>query len=289
MIINKKPLRHWIGRFFLHGALMTLGLLFVFPFIWSMFTSLKSMGELFQPMQGTSLRELVDYLVPEEPVWENYETVFDTTPFERWYLNSFIVTLLRTLGGVFVASLAGFAFAQLRFPGRDVLFFVLLAGMMVPDQVLIVPRFILMREFGWIDSYQGLILPLLFSSFGVFLLRQFFMGIPRDFMEAAKLEGANPFRVYWDIYLPLARPALSAFGFLTILWSWNEFLWALTITNSNDMKVLSVGLALFEGQYFTNTAVMMAAANLATLPLLLLFLFFQKQLVEGIAMSGVKG
>lgn len=289
MIINKKPLRHWIGRFFLHAVLMTLGLVFVFPFVWAMFTSLKSMGELFQPMQGTTPRELLDYLLPEKPMWENYQTVVDTTPFERWYLNTIIVTAARTVGGVFIASLAGFAFAQLRFKGRDLLFFVLLAGMMVPDQVLLVPRFILMREFRWIDSYQGLIVPLLFSSFGVFLLRQFFLGIPKDFMEAAKLEGASPFRVYSDIYLPLAWPALSAFGFLTVLWSWNEFLWALTITNSNDMKVLSVGLALFEGQYFTNTAVMMAAANLATLPLLILFLFFQKQLVEGIAMSGLKG
>jgi multiple sugar transport system permease protein len=289
MIINKRPLRHWIGRFVLHLVLMSLGLLFIFPFIWSMFTSLKSMGELFQPMQGITPGEILAYLVPAKPVWENYQTVFDTTPFERWYLNTIIVTVVRTLGGVFIASLAGFAFAQLRFRGRDLLFFVLLAGMMVPDQVLIVPRFILMREFDWIDSYQGLIIPLLFSSFGVFLLRQFFLGIPKDFMEAAKLEGASPFRVYWDIYLPLARPALSAFGFLTVLWSWNEFLWALTITNSNYMKVLSVGLALFEGQFFTNTAVMMAAANLATLPLLILFLFFQKQLVEGIALSGLKG
>ena len=159
---------------------------------------------------------------------------------------------------------------------------------MVPDQVLIVPRFILMREFGWLDTYVGLIVPLMFSAFGVFLLRQFFMGIPKEFQEAATIEGANPFRVYWDIYLPLARPALSAFGFLMLLFSWNEFLWALTITNTNDMKVLSVGIALFEGQYFTNNAVLMAAANMATFPLLILFLFFQKQLVEGIAMSGLK-
>ena len=115
-----------------------------------------------------------------------------------------------------IASLAAFAFSQLRFPGRDVLFFILLAGLMVPDQVLIVPRFIIMRQLGWFDSYQGLIVPLLFSSFGVFLIRQYFLGIPRDFHEAAKLEGANPFQIYWDIYLPLARPALAAFGFLTL-------------------------------------------------------------------------
>lgn len=280
MIIRNKPLRHWILRFLLHAFLMTVGLVFLFPFAWSLATSLKPMADLFKPTPT---------LIPSTFVWGNYREVFDTVPFLHFYLNTIIVTIARTLGGVFIASLAGFAFAQLRFPGRDLIFFVLLAGLMVPDQVLIVPRYILMRQFGWLDTYQGLIIPLLFSAFGVFLLRQFFLGIPKDFQEAATLEGANPFRVYWDIYLPLARPALSAFGFLTLLWSWNEFLWALTITSSNDMRVLSVGIALFEGQYFTNTAVMLAAANMATFPLLLVFLFFQKQLVEGIALTGVKG
>jgi multiple sugar transport system permease protein len=153
---------------------------------------------------------------------------------------------------------------------------------------LIVPRFVLMREFNWLDTYQGLIVPLIFSSFGVFLLRQFMLGIPRDFHEAAVLEGANPFQVYWHIYLPLARPALAAFAFLAMLASWNEFLWALTVTSSTDMRVLPVGLALFQGQFFTNTAVLLAAANMATFPLLIAFFFFQKQLVEGVALSGLK-
>jgi multiple sugar transport system permease protein len=159
---------------------------------------------------------------------------------------------------------------------------------MVPDQVLIVPRFIIMRELGWFDTYQGLIVPLVFSSFGVFLLRQYFLGIPRDFHEAAKLEGANPFQVYWHIYLPLAVPALAAFGFLAMLYSWNELLWGLTVTNNSDMRVLSVGIALFQGQHFTNNAVLMAAVNMATIPLLIGFLFFQKRLIEGVALSGLK-
>lgn len=275
-----KPLKHWILRFLLHAALMTLAFIFMFPFIWSLLTSLKPMSDLFKP--GL-------HLIPSKWMFSNYETVFETTTFVRFYANTILVTLARTLGGVLIAALAGFAFAQLRFPGRDVIFFILLAGLMVPDQVLIVPRFVIMREFGWLNTYQGLIIPLMFSAFGAFLLRQFFLGIPRDFYEAATIEGANAFRIFWDIYLPLARPALSAFGFLTFLWSWNEFLWALTVTSSNDMKVLSVGIALFEGQYFTNTAVMLAAANLATIPLIVVFMFFQKQLVEGIALTGVKG
>lgn len=287
--MRNRSIGWYLSRILLHGFLMTLAVIFMFPFVWSMLTSLKTMPELFRPMPSGSLAQVVEYMIPNFWRWENYQQVFDTVPFGRFYLNTILVTIARTLGGVLIASLAGFAFAQLRFKGRDLIFFILLAGLMVPDQVLIVPRYILMREFGWLDSYQGLIIPLLFSAFGAFLLRQFFLGIPRDFYEAAAIEGANPFRIYWDIYLPLARPALSAFGFLTFLWSWNEFLWALTITNSTDMRVLSVGIALFEGQYNTNTAVMLAAANLTTIPLIILFMIFQKQLVEGIALTGVKG
>lgn len=279
----------YISRVALHGLLMTLAVIFMFPFVWSLLTSLKTMPELFKPMSSGSIQEVVEYMIPKFWRWANYQQVFDTVPFGRFYINTIIVTIARTVGGVFIAALAGFAFSQLRFRGREVIFFILLAGLMVPDQVLIVPRYILMREFGWLDTYKGLIVPLLFSAFGAFLLRQFFLGIPRDFYEAAAIEGANPFRIFWDIYMPLARPALSAFGFLTFLWSWNEFLWALTITNSTEMRVMSVGIALFEGQYNTNTAVMLAAANLATLPLIFLFIFFQKQLVEGIALTGVKG
>ena len=287
--MNRRTPGWYISRILLHCLLMTLAFIFMFPFLWSLLTSLKTMPELFKPMPSDSLASIVDYMIPKFWRWENYQQVFDTLPFERFYLNTILVTIARTVGGVFIAAIAGFAFAQLKFKGRDVIFFIMLAGLMVPDQVLIVPRYILMREFGWLDSYQGLIIPLLFSAFGVFLLRQFFLGIPRDFFEAAQIEGASPFRIFWDIYMPLARPALSAFGFLTFLFSWNEFLWALTITNSTDMRVLSVGIALFEGQYNTNTAVMLAAANLATIPLIILFMFFQKQLVEGIALTGVKG
>ena len=277
--MNNRPISRTLTRLGLHAVLLTVGILFMLPFVWSISTSLKPMSDLFAVRPN---------LIPSEIRWENYRDVFDNAPFLRFYVNSIIVTAARTAGQVAIASVAAFAFSQLRFPGRNLMFFVLLAGLMVPDQVLIVPRFIIMREFGWFDTYQGLIIPLLFSSFGVFLLRQYFLGIPRDFHEAAKLEGANPFQVYWHIYLPLARPALAAFGFLALLSSWNEFLWALTVTNQTDMRVLPVGIALFQGQYFTNNAVLLAAANMATFPLLIAFLFFQKQLVEGVALSGLK-
>ena len=256
-----------------------VGLFFMFPFIWSVSTSLKPLSDLFEVTPG---------LIPSEVRWENYREVFETVPFVQFYLNTIFVTIARALGQVFIASMAAFAFAQLRFPGRDLLFVALLTGLMVPEQVLMIPRYVIMRQLGWLDTYQGLIIPMLFSAFGVFLLRQFFLGIPKDFHEAAKLEGANPLQIYWQIYLPLARPALAAFGFLVVLWSWNEFLWALIITNRTDMQVLSVGIALFQGEHFTNNAILLAAANLATFPLLIMFLFFQRQLVEGITLSGLK-
>ncbi|MFT4036832.1 MAG: carbohydrate ABC transporter permease [Thermomicrobiales bacterium] len=272
-------LRETLGHLLLHAVLLTIGILFLLPFVWSVSTSLKPMADLFQ---------VVPKLIPSQIRWQNYQDVLDFVPFARIYANTILVTVLRVVGQVFLASLAAFAFSRMQFPGRDFLFFLLLAGLMVPQQVLMIPNYAMMRQVGWLDTYQGLVVPLLFSSFGVFLLRQYFLSIPADFQEAATLEGANPFQIYWQIYLPLARPALAAFAFLVIQWSWNEFLWALIMTSRTEMQVLSVGVALFQGQYFTNNALMMAAANMATIPVLLLFLVFQRQLVEGITLSGLK-
>jgi multiple sugar transport system permease protein len=272
-------LRSNLGHLLLHIVLLTVGIIFLLPFVWSVSTSLKPLADLFQ---------ITPNLIPSQIRWENYQDVLDYVPFGRIYANTIIVTALRVIGQVFLASLAAFAFSRMEFPGRDFLFFLLLAGLMVPQQVLMIPNYAMMRQVGWLDTYQGLVIPLLFSSFGVFLLRQYFLSIPADFQEAAILEGANPFQIYWQIYLPLARPALAAFAFLVIQWSWNEFLWALIMTSRTEMQVLSVGVALFQGQYFTNNALLMAAANMATIPVLLLFLFFQRQLVEGITLSGLK-
>ena len=277
--MNKRSLPYLLSRLLLHMVLLTVGIIFLLPFAWSISTSLKPMQDLFR---------VTPNLIPSEVRWQNYGDVLNTVPFLRFYANTIIVTVARVVGQVFLASLAAFAFSRLRFPGRDVLFFILLAGLMVPDQVLIIPRYALMRQWGWLDSYQGLIVPLLFSAFGTFLLRQYFLSIPADYQEAATIEGANPFQIYWQIYLPLARPALVAFAFLVIQWSWNEFLWALIITSRTEMQVLSVGIALLQGQYFSNNALLMAAANMATIPVLILFLVFQRQLVEGITLSGLK-
>jgi multiple sugar transport system permease protein len=277
--MNGHSLSYTLSRVLLHVALLTIGIIFFLPFVWSISTSLKPMKDLFQ---------VTPNLIPSQIRWQNYNDVLDKVPFLRFYANTIIVTVARVIGQVFLASMAAFAFSRLRFPGRDALFFLLLAGLMVPQQVLMIPNYILMRQVGWLDSYQGLIVPLLFSAFGTFLIRQYLLSIPADFQEAATIEGANPFQIYWQIYVPLARPALSAFAFLVILWSWNEFLWALIMTSQTDMRVLSVGIALFQGQHFSNNAFLLAAANMATIPVLILFLVFQRQLVEGITLSGLK-
>jgi multiple sugar transport system permease protein len=277
--MNNQSLGYTLSRVLLHVALLTFGVIFLLPFVWSIATSLKPLGDLFS---------VTPNLIPSKPTWQNYHDVLDRVPFLRFYANTIIVTVARVVGQVFLASMAAFAFSRLRFPGRDALFFLLLAGLMVPDQVLIIPNYALMRQVGWLDSYQGLIVPLLFSAFGTFLIRQYLLSIPADYQEAATIEGANPFQIYWQIYLPLARPALAAFAFLVMLWSWNEFLWALIMTNQTEMRVLSVGIAMLQGQHFSNNALLMAAANMATIPVLILFLIFQRQLVEGITLGGLK-
>jgi multiple sugar transport system permease protein len=268
-----------LSRLLLHATLLTVGVIFLLPFVWAIGTSLKPMAELFQ---------VTPNLIPSKPTWQNYFDVLDRVPFARFYANTIFVTAARVVGQVFLASLAAFAFSRLRFPGRDAIFLLLLAGLMVPDQVLIIPNYAIMRQLGWLDTYQGLIVPLLFSAFGTFLIRQYLLSIPPDYQEAATIDGANPFQIYWQIYLPLARPALAAFAFLVMLYSWNEFLWALIMTNNTEMRVLSVGIAMLQGQHFSNNALLMAAATMATLPVLVVFLFFQRQLVEGITLSGLK-
>jgi multiple sugar transport system permease protein len=266
-------------KLLLHAVLITVGLLYLLPFIWMLATSLKGPTEMFSPTPN---------LIPKAWRWQNYVEAFDQVPFARFYFNSVFVTFTRVLGQVVFAAAAGFAFARLRFPGRNILFFLILAVMMVPGQVTLVPNYVLLRDLGWLDSYQGLIVPSLFSAFGTFLMRQFFLSMPQDLLDAASIDGCNPLQTFSFIALPLARTVLVAFGVLVTLWSWNDLLWPLIITKSTDMQLLSVGIAYFQGQFVSNYAVMMAAATLSTIPMIILFVVAQRFLIEGITMSGLK-
>jgi multiple sugar transport system permease protein len=257
-----------------------LGFLMLIPFVWMIATSLKGPQEILSATPT---------FWPQAWRWENYVEAFRQVPFGRFYWNTIVVTVARTVGQLLIASVAAFAFARLRFPGRGILFVLVLAVMMMPGQVTLVPNYVLLKYFGWLDSYEGLIIPSLFSAFGVFLLRQFYMTIPQELFDSATLDGCNPLRSWWHVGLPLSRTALVAFGVLVIMWSWNDFLWPLIITNRTEMQMLSVGIAYFQGQFVSNFAVMMAAATVATLPMVLVFLLAQRQLLEGITLSGLKG
>jgi multiple sugar transport system permease protein len=185
--------------------------------------------------------------------------------------------------------MAAYAFARLRFPGRKVLFGVFLSVLMVPPQLFIIPQYQIMSDLGWLNSLQALIVPGLFSAFGVFLLRQFFLGLPPELEEAARIDGAGPLRIYWSIVLPLARPGLVALAVLVLLWSWNDLFWPLVVNTDPDKMTLSAGLASLQGQYLTDYPILMAGSLLASVPVIAVFVFLQRQFIQGIAQTGIKG
>jgi multiple sugar transport system permease protein len=268
------------GKSLLRLVLIAGAITMIFPFVWMVSTSLKSLTDsITMPPQ----------LIPSEFMWSNYTDVFQQVPFGNFFINTVVMAVGRTTGQLLTCSLAGYAFARLRFPGKNILFMAYLAALMVPFQVIVIPEFILIKWLGWLDTYQALIVPGIFSAFGTFLLRQFFMTLPASLEEAAILDGCGLLGVLWRIVIPLSKPAISALIIFTFLWSWNDFLWPLVATRSNEMQVLSVGLLTLQGQYSTNWPYLTAGAVMASLPMLLIYIALQKQFVQGIAMTGIKG
>ncbi|GAC1650781.1 MAG: carbohydrate ABC transporter permease [Herpetosiphon sp.] len=264
----------------LHVLLIGGAIIMVMPFIWMLSTSLKP--------QSAALR-IPPQWIPTHPLWRNYPDVLANMRFARYFGNSMIVAVGRVTGQLITCSMAAFAFARLRFPGREKVFALYLAALMVPFQVYMIPDFILMKYLGWLNSYQALILPGVFSAFGIFLLRQSFMQVPRELEDAAVIDGASPPRILLQVILPLSRPALASLTVFTFLFSWNDLLWPLIVTRTNEMRVLPVALALLQGQYQTNWPWLMAGSVMATAPVLIVFLFAQRYFIEGIAMTGIKG
>jgi multiple sugar transport system permease protein len=249
------------------------------PFFWMFSTSLKSLGEVF---------EYPPKWIPSQPRWENYARVWSVVPFGRYLLNSVIVSGSITLLHLLVASLSAFAFARLKFPGRDKLFLLYLATLMVPGQVTMIPNFILIKLLRLTDTYTGLILPNVFTAFGVFLLRQFFMTIPKDYEDAARIDGASRFYIYSRIILPLSVPALSTLAVFTFVFQWNNLLWPLVVVSKDSMKTITIGLASFQGMYGTTWNLLMAAAVMGILPSIVAFLIGQRFLIKGITLTGLK-
>jgi multiple sugar transport system permease protein len=275
-----RPLRKRIKRLSLHLLLITGSVVMLVPFAWMLSTSLKEPGDVFiYPPQW----------IPQPVQWENYEETVTVMPFGRFYLNSAIQAVSVTVLQLLTASLAAFAFARLRFRGRDLLFLLYLATMMIPFPVTMIPNFAIMRYLNWIDTFRALILPPSFSAFSTFLLRQYFMSIPTEMDDAARVDGASSFRIWWQIILPLSGPALATLAIFTFLGQWNSFLWPLIVTNSEKMRTLPVGLATFQSQYSVQWHLLMAGSVIAVLPILVIYIAGQKWFVRGITLTGMGG
>jgi multiple sugar transport system permease protein len=267
------------GQVAVHAALIVVAATVIVPFLWMITTSLKP----------ERMVHLAPYLVPTHFNWRNYADAWRADDFTRFYLNSAVMALGITAGQLLFASLAGYAFARLRFPGRTILFWLVLLTMMVPVYVTLIPSYLVVKSLGWLDSYPALIVPRLVGAFGIFLMRQHYLTIPRDLEEAALLDGASRLRIWAGIILPLSGPAVATLGIFSFLFAWNDFLWPLIVTTSPEMRTIQLGLAMFTGKYGTQWTLLMAGTVTATLPALLVFVFGQRWFVRGVAMTGVKG
>lgn len=263
-------------------ALLGLGaVVMLFPFWVMLITSLTSPARVF------------DYpppLWPSPLEWENYSRLFEQAPMLTYFINSVFVSVVTTVGHTLLAAMAGYAFSRMHFPYKNQLFFVFLLTLMVPPQVNIVPLFFLMKSLHWLDTPMALIVPGLFGAFGVFMLRQWFNGLPKELEDAARMDGCNPWSVFWHIALPLARPALATLAIFIFITSWNSFMWPLLATNSESMRTLPVGLASLKSSFrdAVDWPVLMAAATLSIIPVVIVFCVGQKQLLKGLLSGGVK-
>ena len=275
-----RALRRLGPRLVLYAVLTALAVIYVTPFLWMISTSLKGSAEY--------LRAGVN-LIPDTFHWSNYREVFARVPFGAFYLNTVVVTVIRVVAQIVLAATAGYAFARFRFRGGTALFIAVLVILMIPPPVTLVPNFVIIRQLGWVNTYTGLVVPTIFSAFGVFLFRQFFLTLPKDLIDAAKLDGCRPWRVFWHIGLPAARAHIAAFGLLVALYSWNEFIWSLVAATDSSRRVISVGVFLFASGHREEWGLMMAAATTSIVPLLFVFAITQKHLIRGLTLTGLKG
>ncbi len=268
------------AKYLTHGILIAGAIMMVFPFIWMILTSFKTMAE------STAVPPVI---IPSSFSLANYKEALTNLPFLTFFWNTLFVALAKMLGQLLLCSLAAYAFARIDFPGRNVIFLLFLSVLMIPYQIFIIPQYLIMLDLGWLNSIKALFVPGLFSAFGTFLLRQFFMTLPKEIEEAATLDGCNHLRIYGQIMLPMIVPGLVAVSIFTILSSWNDLLWPLIVNNSPEKLTLASGLAFLRGEHITNYPVLMAGSLMAILPMILMFIFLQKYFIEGIALTGIKG
>ncbi|MCK4724293.1 MAG: carbohydrate ABC transporter permease [Anaerolineales bacterium] len=276
----QKRLSSPIMKIALYAVLIVVAATMFVPFLWMISTSLK---------ENQFVLSMPPEFFPAAPTLESYQQLLELLPFGRMMVNSFIVAISVTIGQIISGSMAAYVFARMEFRGRDVIFLAYLATLMIPSQVTIVPLFILMRYLGWINTYQGIISPMVFTAFGTFLLRQSFLTIPKELEEAAFIDGASHWTVFWKIIMPVSRPALATLAVFAFMQAWNAYLWPLFVINDENIMTLPVGLALLHGRYLTEWNLVMAGAVVTIVPMLIIYLMAQDYFVKGVVTSGLKG
>lgn len=276
------PLRlaKWAGSGLLYGTLILGAVAMAFPFYWMITTAFKSYAESVA---------VPPVIVPSVWLWENFREAWNAAPFPRYFLNTIIMATGSTVGTLFTGLLAAYTFARMRFFGKDMLFVMFLATMMIPFEVTLIPDFLIIRSLRWYNTYTALIVPWSASVFSIFLLRQFFLSMPRELYEATLLDGGTHWQFLWKVAVPLAVPAMITVAIFSFLGSWNSLLWPLIVTSKATLRPIQVGLSAFQGEAGSYYNLLMAGATLAILPVVILFLIAQRQFVEGIARSGIKG
>ena len=277
---NRERAQRRVGYVALYAVLVIFSLFMLVPFAFALSGSLKPELEIFAiPMRW----------IPSDFQWQNYLLPFQQANFGRYFLNSAIVSVAQTFAPLLLCSMAGYSLAKFSYPGRTLIFMFILSTIMLPLQVTVVPLFLIIKELGWVNTYAGLIVPGLVSTFGTFLMRQFFLSVPSEYMDAARIDGASEPRIFWSIMLPMCRPALSALAIFSFTGSWNSFLWPLVIVNQDAMRTIPLGIVFYIGeQRAPQYGQLLAVAIIATLPVLVLFLVMQRAFIQGAAVSGLK-
>lgn len=278
--MKKKKGSAVLRRVLLYIVLILIAVIMVVPFLWMLSTSLKTQYDAVK---------IPPVWIPDPPQWENYVKLFTEQPMFQFMLNTIKIVFFVVLGQLFFSSLAAYSFARISFKGRNVVFFFYIATLMVPGQVTMIPTYLMFAKAGLTDNHLALILPAFFSAFGVFLLRQFFMSLPRELEEAAEIDGCNPFMTYWRIMLPLVVPAMLTLGVFTLMNTWNDYMGPLIYLSSPEKYTMTLGIAYFKGVYTTQWNLVMAGSIVSVVPILIAYLCAQKYFIEGIAFSGVKG
>jgi multiple sugar transport system permease protein len=266
------------SRVIVFALLLLGGVVMVIPIVYMLLTSLKDNSEIYEL-----------HFLPRAPTLDNYASILGRSPFGRWFLVSFTVATATTLSVLFFDSLIGYTLAKFRFRGRGVVFIAILSTLMIPTEMLVIPWYVMAKLMGWLDSIWGIMFPGMMTGFGVFLMRQFFLGVPDELIDAARVDGLGEFKIFWQVALPLVTPALSALAIFTFLGNWTAFLWPLIVTASPNLYTVPVGLASLSGEFQTDWEMIMTGSSIATIPTLIVFIILQRNIIDGIMLTGLKG